>query len=80
MRVLRPEEKEERKQKILNWLTHTYIMTGKPVSSKEIFDSKLFNISPASIRNIMKELDEEGYLEQVHTSGGRIPTDKAYRF
>jgi len=80
MRILKPQEKKERKEKILNWLTHTYIITGKPVSSKEIFDSKIFNISPASIRNIMKELDDEGYLEQVHTSGGRIPTDKAYRF
>jgi heat-inducible transcriptional repressor len=80
MRILKPEEKQQRKEKILNHLIYSYIITGKPISSKEIFDSHLFDISPASIRNIMKELDEEGYLEQVHTSGGRIPTDKAYRF
>ncbi|MEW6012790.1 MAG: heat-inducible transcriptional repressor HrcA [Elusimicrobiota bacterium] len=79
MRILKPEVAKERKDKILNWLIYNYISNGKPVSSKEIFESKIFNISPASIRNILKELDEEGYLEQVHTSGGRIPTDKAYR-
>ena len=79
MRILKPEIAKERKDKILNWLIYNYITTGKPVSSKEIFDSNLFNISPASIRSILKDLDDEGYLKQVHTSGGRIPTDKAYR-
>jgi len=79
MRILKPEIAQERKDKILNWLIYNYISTGKPVSSKEIFESRVFNISPASIRNILKELDEEGYLEQVHTSGGRVTTDKAYR-
>ncbi len=80
MRILKPEVAQERKNKILNWLIYRYITTGKPVSSKEIFESGLFNVSPATIRNILQELDNEGYLEQLHTSGGRIPTDKAYRF
>jgi len=79
MRILKPEIAQERKDKILNWVMYNYISTGRPVSSKDIFDSKQFDISPASIRNILKELDDEGYLEQLHTSGGRVPTDKAYR-
>ncbi|MGC8866626.1 MAG: heat-inducible transcriptional repressor HrcA [Elusimicrobiales bacterium] len=80
MRVIKPEVASRRKEIILNWLTHRYIVSGKPVSSQEIFDAGIIDISPATIRNILKELDDEGYLEQVHTSGGRIPTDKAYRF
>jgi heat-inducible transcriptional repressor len=79
MRILKPEIAQERKDKILNWVMYNYISTGRPVSSKDIFDSKQFDISPASIRSILKELDDEGYLEQLHTSGGRVPTDKAYR-
>ncbi|MEF3279791.1 MAG: heat-inducible transcriptional repressor HrcA [Elusimicrobiota bacterium] len=79
MRILKPEVAKERKEKILNWLIYRYITTGNPVSSGEIFENGNFSISPASIRNILKELDDEGFLEQVHTSGGRIPTDKAYR-
>lgn len=80
MRILKPEVAKQRKEKILNWLVYQYITTGKPISSNDIFSSKLFGLSPATIRNILKELDDEGYLEQVHISGGRIPTDKAYRF
>ena len=80
MRVLKPEVAQTRKDAILNWLVYQYIMTGKPVSSKEIHQANIVNISPASIRNILKQLEEEGYLQQLHTSGGRIPTDKAYRF
>jgi heat-inducible transcriptional repressor len=79
MRILKPEIAKERKDKILNWVMYKYISTGKPVSSKDIFNSSQFEISPASIRSILKELDDEGYLEQLHTSGGRVPTDKAYR-
>ncbi len=80
MRVVKPEIINQRKELILNWLTHRYITLGKPVSSQEIFDSGVIKVSPATIRSILKQLDEEGYLDQVHTSGGRIPTDKAYRF
>lgn len=80
MRVLKPEIASQRKEIILNWLTHKYIISGKPVSSQEIFDANILNVSPATIRNILKQLEDEGYLEQLHTSGGRIPTDKAYRF
>lgn len=80
MRVLKPEIANQRKEVILNWLTHRYIISGKPVSSQEIYEANILKVSPATIRNILKELEEEGYLQQLHTSGGRIPTDKAYRF
>lgn len=80
MRVLKPETAKRRKEVILNWLTQRYIITGKPVSSQEIFDANILDVSPATIRSILKQLEEEGYLKQLHTSGGRVPTDKAYRF
>lgn len=79
MRVLKPEIAKERKDKILNWVVYNYIVTGKPVSSDVICKEGKFNLSSATIRNILKELEEEGYLNQVHISGGRIPTDKGYR-
>src|SRR5262249_15531273 len=58
----------------------THIQTGEPVASRTISRKQKGALSPASIRNIMVELEEEGYLEQPHTSAGRIPTEKAYRF
>lgn len=79
MRILKPETARERKNNIFNWVVSHYIITGKPVSSDTICREGKFNLSSATIRNILKELEEEGYLNQVHTSGGRIPSDKGYR-
>ncbi len=79
MRVLKPEIAQDRKEKILNWVVYNYVSTGKPVSSDIIASKGGFNISSATIRNILKELEETGYLHQAHTSGGRIPSDKGYR-
>ena len=56
-----------------------HIQTGEPVASRTISRQSREGLSPASIRNIMMELEEEGYLEQPHTSAGRVPTEKAYR-
>ena len=58
----------------------THIQTGEPVASRTVSRQDPNRLSPASIRNIMMELEEEGYLEQPHTSAGRVPTDKAYRY
>ncbi len=71
---------ERRNQQILAELVRTYIETGEPVSSRAI--SKRFeeDLSTATIRNIMADLEEGGYLYQPHTSAGRIPTAAAYRF
>ena len=79
MRVLKPEVAQDRKDKILNWVVYNYVITGRPVSSELIADEGRFSVSSATIRNILKELENEGYLYQPHTSGGRIPSDKGYR-
>lgn len=79
MRVLKPEVAKQRKENILNWVVHKYVTAGRPISSESVFEGGNFNLSPASIRSILKELEEEGYLNQVHTSGGRVPSDKGYR-
>ncbi len=79
MRVLRPEIAQDRRDKILNWVVYNYVSTGKPVSSDLIASHGGFNVSSATIRNILKELEETGFLYQAHTSGGRIPSDKGYR-
>lgn len=79
MRVLKPEDARNRKEKILNWVVFNYVNTGRPVSSDLITKEGGFNVSSATIRNVLKELEEDGFLFQPHTSGGRIPTDKGYR-
>ncbi|PIU20564.1 MAG: heat-inducible transcription repressor HrcA [Elusimicrobia bacterium CG08_land_8_20_14_0_20_59_10] len=79
MRVLKPEVAQDRKDKILNWVVYNYVSTGRPVSSELIAEEGKFNVSSATIRNILKELEETGYLYQPHTSGGRIPSDRGYR-
>jgi heat-inducible transcriptional repressor len=70
----------EREQSILRHVIHNYIQTAIPVGSRYI--SKHFepSLSPASIRNVMADLEESGYLSHPHTSAGRIPTDSGYRF
>jgi heat-inducible transcriptional repressor len=57
-----------------------HIQTGEPVASRSVSRHTKPSLSPASIRSIMMELEEEGYLEQPHTSAGRVPTGKAYRY
>ena len=57
-----------------------YIANGLPVGSKTIASETLESLSPATIRNVMSQLESDGFLEQPHTSAGRIPTDKAYRY
>lgn len=79
MRVLKPEVAQDRKEKILNWVVYNYVCTGRPVSSELITKEGAFNVSSATVRNILKELEQDGFLFQPHTSGGRIPTDKGYR-
>src|SRR6516162_10876818 len=71
---------ERRNRQILADLVRTYIETGEPVSSRAI--SKRFEetLSPATIRNVMADLEDGGYLYQPHTSAGRVPTAAAYRF
>ncbi|MBI5642189.1 MAG: heat-inducible transcription repressor HrcA [Deltaproteobacteria bacterium] len=70
----------DRAKKILNAIVQDYIHTAEPVSSKAIATKYAFGLSSATIRNIMAELENDGYLMQPHTSAGRIPTDKSFRF
>jgi len=69
-----------RQQKILNAIVREYQRTGQPISSAMLSEHYDFGFSPATVRAEMLELDEAGFLEQPHTSAGRLPTDKALRF
>lgn len=71
---------DERKTAILSAVVQEYITTAVPVGSTHIADAPGVRVSPATVRNEMAVLEQEGYLVQPHTSAGRIPTDKGYRF
>ena len=70
----------KRKRGILKSVIQNYISGGKPVGSRILSKERKNSLSSATIRNIMADLEKEGYLVQPHTSAGRIPTDKGYRF
>ena len=72
-------ELDERKRKILKAIIQTYLETGEPVGSRTISKYTDLNLSSATIRNEMSDLEEMGYILQPHTSAGRIPSDKGYR-
>lgn len=73
-------ELSERQIKILKVIIRTYMETGEPVGSRTISKASDLNLSSATIRNEMSDLEEMGYILQPHTSAGRIPSDKGYRF
>lgn len=70
----------DREQSILWHVVHNFIQTAVPVGSRFISKHYALNLSPASIRNVMADLEELGFLSHPHTSAGRIPTDIGYRF
>ncbi len=70
----------ERQRQILTAIVRAYIETGEPVSSRTISRRHVESLSSATIRNVMADLEEEGYLYQPHTSAGRVPTATAYRY
>lgn len=73
-------ELDQRKQTILFAIIKNYLDTGEPVGSRTISKYGEINLSSATIRNEMSDLEEMGYITQPHTSAGRIPSDKGYRF
>lgn len=82
MKALNPIKKmskEERERRVLLALVEYYILSGKPVGSTTLKEVDIGDLSAATIRNYFAHLEEEGYLAQQHTSGGRLPTDKAFR-
>ena len=70
----------EREREILTAIVETFIATGEPVGSRTLARGSREGISAATIRNVMADLAEAGYLEQPHTSAGRVPTAEAYRY
>src|SRR5699024_8429863 len=69
----------ERKLAVLRAVVEDFVNTNEPVGSKALADRHRLGVSPATIRNDMVSLEEDGYIAQPHTSAGRIPTDKGYR-
>ncbi len=71
---------QERKDKIFDIIVRSYVETAEPVGSRTISKRHNVGLSPASIRNVMADLEEQGLIAQPHTSAGRVPTDKGYRY
>ncbi len=74
------DQLDERKATVLRAVVSTYIETAQPVGSGHVARTPGVEVSPATVRNDMSALEQEGYLHQPHTSAGRVPTDKGYRF
>ena len=70
---------DDRKLEVLRAIVQDYVSTNEPVGSKALVERHDLGVSPATIRNDMAALEEEGYIAQPHTSAGRVPTDKGYR-
>src|ERR1700722_20271462 len=75
-----PANLQRRHQQILTDVVRAYIETGEPVSSRSVAQRHIEPLSSATVRNVMVDLEEGGYLYQPHTSAGRVPTAAAYRF
>ena len=71
---------QERKDRVLAIVVGQYIRTVSPVGSQVITEQYKLDVSPATVRNILAELEEEGYLTHPHTSAGRVPTSRGYRY
>lgn len=78
--MIAPRELNEREQQILQAVVHMYVTEAEPVGSRSIVKRFELDLSPATVRNVMADLEEMGFLEQVHTSSGRVPTERGYRY
>src|SRR6266849_848690 len=74
------DELDSRAREVLREIIMEHVSTGEPISSRSLAESGRFQLSPASLRNVMADLEDLGYLQQPHTSAGRVPTDRGYRF
>ena len=80
-RAMRSEPNlEKRRREVLTAIVRHYVANGLPVGSKTVAIETQESLSPATVRSVMAQLESEGFLEQPHTSAGRVPTDKAYRY
>src|SRR6478735_8446007 len=73
-------EPDDRAKRVLAALVREYIASGEPVASSVLVTAAGLGVSSATVRSILARLEEDGYLQQPHTSAGRIPTDRGYRF
>src|SRR6266545_1386552 len=71
---------DDRKLDVLRAIVEDYVSTNEPVGSKSLVERHHLGVSPATVRNDMATLEEDGYITQPHTSAGRVPTDKGYRY
>lgn len=74
------EDIDDRAKEVLRAVVHEFISDGAPVGSSQLARRGDFEVSPATMRNVLAELEELGYLEKPHTSSGRVPTEQGYRF
>src|SRR6202012_30792 len=77
---VRDDPLNERAQRLLRILVESYIRDGQPVGSRSLSRDSGLNLSSATVRNVMADLEQLGFVASPHTSAGRIPTDKGYRF
>jgi heat-inducible transcriptional repressor len=74
------EQLGEREREVLRAIIHEYISSGDPIGSSQLARRAEFDVSAATMRNVMADLEELGYIDKPHTSAGRVPTDLGYRF
>src|SRR5215470_6068825 len=74
------QDATDRSKRVLAALIREYITTGEPVASSLLVNAAGLGVSSATVRNILARLEDEGFVQQPHTSAGRIPTDRGYRF
>src|SRR5437016_7097661 len=77
---MKPEDLDSRAREVLREIVMQHVSTGEAISSRSLAKCGRFQLSPASLRNVMADLEDLGYLQQPHTSAGRVPTDRGYRF
>lgn len=78
--IKKTETLTERERLVLNLIVENFVHSAVPIGSRMISKKVGMTLSPATIRNVMGDLEERGYLTHPHTSAGRVPTDKGYRF
>src|SRR4026207_2029741 len=74
------QDAADRSKRVLAALVREYIASGEPVASSLLVTAAGLGVSSATVRSILSRLEEDGYVQQPHTSAGRIPTDRGYRF
>src|SRR4030095_16615697 len=74
------QETPDRSKRVRSALIREYITTGEPVASSLLVTAAGLGVSSATVRSILARLEDQGYVQQPHTSAGRIPTDRGYRF